>query len=259
MKRIATNNDKNNLKKIYNICFPNEENYCDRFFNTVWDCKNTLVYEINNEVVSMLQMLPITLTNQKEEYSCYYIYAAATLPQFEGKGIMSELLNFSFEINANKDFAILIAQNSSLFNFYEKFGFKKNFTVNKQTIYAKNNNINLELTEDYSLICNIANKNLSNIFHNKRTEQELQNNIICSESEIYIYKNSYCIFEQSGNFSRITEAIGPEVLQLSEQVLYNKNIPFCKATLPFGNTPFGMVKPLKQGYNISGYLNILYN
>lgn len=259
MKRLSTEKDILKLKEIWGLCFPNEDEFRDRYFKNIFNPKNTIVLEKNGEIVSMLQMLPVTLTNGDAEYSGYYIYAAATLPEFQGKGLMGELLNYSFELNKDKDFAFLITQNDSLFKFYEKFGFSPCFTVEKSIVTAKDNGLNIEVDTNYKKITEIANTSLKGIFHNKRSADTLKKNLICSGGKIYTYKESFCIFEKSDDFARIIEAIGDDSIKIAEQILLNEKVSSCEMISPFGKMPFGMVKPIKQNKSIFGYINILYN
>ncbi len=259
MKRFAKNYDKQRLKYLFNICFPNENAFCNAFFNTVWKPENTIVSLENGEIISMLQMLPINLTNGKNKFSAYYIYAAATLPQYSNQGKMRELINYSFEVNADKDYAVLITQNDSLFGFYNKFDFTADFFVEKVCVNAKNNNIEISEIKDYEFFLKRRERFLVGTYHNEVTVENLQKNLFCSNSKIYCYKNSFCIFEKSENYSRISEAFGEDFEILAEQILFNEKFESCNALLPSGKTPFGMIKKLKSNLDISGYINILFN
>ena len=92
MKQIAKPEDKPFLMELYNICFPGEEEYCEKFFDLVWRPENTLVYRAGEKIVAMLQMFELVLTDGEREYSAYYIFGAGTHPDYRGKSIMRELI-----------------------------------------------------------------------------------------------------------------------------------------------------------------------
>lgn len=258
MKRLANLNDKQKLIDLYNTCFKGEKEFCNRFFCNVWKPENTLLIEENGKIISMLQMLPTVLSDGETKYSAYYIYAAATDPDFEGQGKMSCLLNESFKINRDTDYAILIVGNNSLIKFYERFGFSAAFSVSKTEIKAKNLGITVQKTEDFELLERIAESSLKGVFHNKRLADDFRKNLFCSKASAYIYNDSYAILENTDK-AIISETLGRDSADLCSQLLYDKNFSSGVAVMPNGKERIGMLKPIRANRPLSGYINTLFN
>lgn len=118
-----------NLKEqainLYKIAFPEDseafiETFFDRFFEK--DCRYVLK---DGKLVSMLFLLDATLQNGMEKVKGKYLYAAATLPDFRGQGLMSKLIeNAKIETVDKGDFLLTKPAEPSLFGYYERFGFK---------------------------------------------------------------------------------------------------------------------------------------
>lgn len=94
-----------------------------------------IVFVENKTVCGMLSMLPI---RYKGEYG-RYIYAVATRLDKRGKGISTALINFAKKFIEEKEetFLVLVPQSESLFEFYEKRGFKP-FSCIEQKEYYEN-------------------------------------------------------------------------------------------------------------------------
>lgn len=131
------------LMDIFNICFPNEEDFCRWFFKNIFSAENTLVDIENNSIRAMA-----------EEIDCYieglgeatYLYAVATLPQYRGKGICRRLIERSHreDIKKGKAASILIPGSSNLFGFYEKLGYKKSAFISEREVYAPSHDQNAD-------------------------------------------------------------------------------------------------------------------
>ena len=83
------------------------------------------VYEQGGEIRSALYVLPASMVLGKTRARAGYIYAAATLPQARGQGIMSRLLKEAAD-GAAKDgisFLTLRPANPPLFDYYAKHGY----------------------------------------------------------------------------------------------------------------------------------------
>lgn len=128
MKReFARPEDREALKAVYRICFPEDS---DAFWDLELDRRmrgdTVLIYRENGRILSCVQLLPETLTVHGKAYPVQYIYAAATLPECQGRGLMGALLEEGFRIGAERKqrFSVLLTQNDSLFGFYARFGYR---------------------------------------------------------------------------------------------------------------------------------------
>ena len=159
----AENCNVNDLKTLWRICFGDEADYIDFFFENRFVPENTLVYSCDGKPVSQLFLLEGVFGINGREYPSYYLYAACTHPSFRRKGIMGELLDYAKTLAESRkiDFICLVPAEKQLFDYYSKFSYrtvfsKKIITVNRCDFNNCNSSIdNPELnTSDLSLFRN---------------------------------------------------------------------------------------------------------
>lgn len=270
MKQIAKFDDKNSLIELYNICFPGEEDYCSKFFDIVWKPEKTLIYRVDGQIVSMLQMFEFVLTHGRRDYTAYYIFGAATHPDYRGQSIMRELISESELMNSDKDFAILIAAGESLKSFYGKLGFSDCFSYDKQVIKAEKRDIKYNVTEfseiKYSDAADCL-KKMNIIYHAntgsdvvcRRTESFLFDELYCREAVVFYTEDSYAVAEISDNEITFVECIGSQAHTVAESVIYDNNKDYADAYFPGDSYSLGMCKKISCDDDIKGYLNLLFN
>jgi len=129
MIRFATSADQEQLKKLWQVGFSDHENYIDRFLMTIGRDERCLVWEEDGKIVSMLFILPAKTFIHGDLRRINYIYACATLPDFRGKGLMKQMLEYAFHIaQQNLVFALfLIPANPTLSSYYKSLGFQNGF------------------------------------------------------------------------------------------------------------------------------------
>ena len=119
--------DREQLLALYGACFPEDD---PQFWNWVFDKlyreENTLTVRENGTIVASLQMIPCEMQLEERWFSAHYIYAAATLPTWQGKGLMARLLAKAEEEGRRRGqaFSVLITQEDSLLDYYARFGMK---------------------------------------------------------------------------------------------------------------------------------------
>lgn len=126
--RGATEADLDSIKNIWRISFGDSDKFIDFHFRYSNDLSHTFLVEINGEIVAMVSVLPAELFLDKK-YKVGYIYAAATLPEFRGRGIMRQLLTYceSYAIKEDYTALALVPSSLSLFDFYSEHGYEKAF------------------------------------------------------------------------------------------------------------------------------------
>lgn len=129
MIEYAVKRDYNEIKALFDVCFPQEPDFNRWFFNNVYKSENTIVYRIDGKIAAMLQAIPYT---HSALGNITYIYGACTKAEYRKKGLMRELLKYSFkeDLRLGRNASALIPQNKELFAFYEKFGYKAAFFIN---------------------------------------------------------------------------------------------------------------------------------
>lgn len=163
---FATYDDIPKLKRIWSEVFDEAKQVLDVFFDSLFIPANTVVYRIDDDVVSVAYMLEC---KQSCGHNGIYIYAVATLPEHRGNGYVSMILEHINEISNNRGygFTILVPSEESLFKFYEKNGFNKTVcikqvTFSKQQICSMADNANLNYI-DKDDIFEIRNKHFTDI------------------------------------------------------------------------------------------------
>ena len=111
------------LIEIWKQSFGDSEEYIRTFFE--WNLSKTMVivYEVDGKAVSVAYLLPVTYERAGQKaVSCWYLYAAATLPEFRGRGYFGEIVKVVREEVAEP--VILVPGGASLVSYYEKQGMK---------------------------------------------------------------------------------------------------------------------------------------
>lgn len=82
---------------------------------------NLYVYEQYNAINAILSAVPCEISGSKG----VYLYALATAPELQGKGVMSKLMKHAEQDaeNSGAEFAALIPASESLFGYYKKRGY----------------------------------------------------------------------------------------------------------------------------------------
>lgn len=280
MVRKSKEKDYESILNLWNLCFNDDSAFNEWYFLNQYNYKNTLVYEKNEQIFAMLQELPYEIKNIGK---CTYIYGACTHPKYRKKGIMSELLNFSFNSDIKNGYkaSVLIPQEKCLFHFYSKYGYKINFYLKNDIIqkqeYFKHNYIFRECNETdiykinllYEEILKCTNyivrnfdywKTLINMFYN------LDGNIYCLEynnnivSYAFLWKNNFLWAQEVMSIEdEQTYIICNEIMKL-----YKKDsIKIALISKKENENVFGCIKQYspydnKFAYN-DYYMNLMFN
>lgn len=139
MIRFAAEKDIPGLKEIWHISFGDSKEYIDMFMEHQFKNALTVVYEEDSKILSMFFLFRCDFSINEKTHPSFYLYAAATLPQYRGKGIMGKMLEFSKSYAAEKnfDFIILSPAEKSLYDYYSRFRFKACFKSKKITLALK--------------------------------------------------------------------------------------------------------------------------
>ena len=127
--------DRQQLLALYRACFPEDPPaFWEWIFDRVYRPENTLNIRENNRIIASLQMIPCTMRYEGHDYPAHYIYAASTLPQRQGRGLMADLLKQAAERGRQKGhvFSVLITQEDSLLGYYDRFDYEDRFVIGLQ-------------------------------------------------------------------------------------------------------------------------------
>lgn len=130
MISFATIQELNEIKAIWRECFGDTDAYIDFFFTNHCIEEETLIYKEDGKVIGMLNLLPATLTLADGAIPVRYVYAVATLPQYQGRGVARELLSTANKILGEQGIAtVLVPASEGLFRYYERHGYQTLFHI----------------------------------------------------------------------------------------------------------------------------------
>lgn len=124
--------DEAQIKKIWQTCFGDEEEYISFYLEHRMTETNMLVIYQDGKAVSMASFLPVEYNCGGTYVSARYVYAVATLPEYRGRGLARDILTFARQ--KFKEPLILAPAEESLCRYYEKIGFQRAFKEVKQPV-----------------------------------------------------------------------------------------------------------------------------
>ncbi len=133
MIRFAETKDILQIRSIWKICFGDVDDYLDSYFSFMFKENQTLLMELDDQIVAMLQMLPAYILTSNGKEPIQYIFAAATLPAYRKRGLMAELIEEAIKTGESRSeiLSVLKPTNQNLFHFYEQLGYQMNFYIDK--------------------------------------------------------------------------------------------------------------------------------
>lgn len=129
--RTACSADVPALKALWARCFGDETDYIDRFFEDLFLPEHMVVCADNATPVSMVAFLPCTLRTPAGDAPCAYLYAMATHPQYQGRGLGQQLLRYAYDYARQSRGWVgltLVPADAGLFRFYAKTDYQTAFS-----------------------------------------------------------------------------------------------------------------------------------
>ena len=119
---FAGYSDRKALEDLWQSVFLEDSEITEYFFENIFGDTITPVIRVDGEIASALFLLDCTIGDYKGK--C--VYCAMTNYSHRGKGYMKTLLDFSYNFCCENgfDFLFLVPAEKSLFDYYEKCGFK---------------------------------------------------------------------------------------------------------------------------------------
>lgn len=115
------------LISLWSEVFGDSEDYIRLFFKKAYGDSECFAQVVDGRIVSAFYLLKCEIKFKGKTYSGRYLYAAATLPDYRGGGIMSKLIReaLSYAESENLDFIALVPADDGLYDYYGRFGFKE--------------------------------------------------------------------------------------------------------------------------------------
>ena len=260
---------KSSLTDLWNRVFGDSCDFIELIFKPEYDGAVLCFAEIEEDkAVSAFYLIKNTLKYENELFDGYYLYAAATLPEYRKFGIMSKLIREAqgFCRENSIDFISLVPSEESLYGYYSRFGFEKAmYRCENETPVLQISSDNNEQITDADKILSIRNRYEGNIisFHSSSFGYAFECLSYSGFKFCRITNDSYLLCSDEDDFS---EFISTEK-KLSENVEKLKmkkrlTSPFAlKSYKVHKYKPYGMLFPvnekLKKQWNFTDiYMNI---
>ena len=268
--------DKAALNELFDKCFPGEQGFSRWFFDNMWQSSNTLLIRYDGKIISALQMLPLELEHKGETMRGCYIFAVGTDPSFEGKGCAGALLKKSFKICKDNGlvFSALIVQQSSLINYYSRFGYEPIFKVQRINVPANpacGSIVPLD-SSHIEVLDRIYRQSTNDMLFDARSFERWQQQI--EAYKVYGYQKdgeitSYCFADNRMDGFFAAEACGEDAIALVSGAAYKQGktraqlLTVCDESKP--SEAIGCFLPLSakaeevKASSTVFYLNLYYN
>ena len=252
--RFARPEDAQNVRELWDMAFGEDKDFNDWFFENIFNIDDVLLYTIDNKIAAMTQMPAYEI---KGLGTLTYIYGAATHPDMRRKGIMSQLLEKSFEIDKQNGRvgSMLIPANKGLFDFYARFGYEKAFYISKKTYKASEFEIKKAEFSDIPLLNNIYEN--TPVPHPTRTADYWQKQISMFNDlggGVYLTENAYAFAWED----EIQELMGGGKDKLASALAHKAKLPAIEAATVGTDIPLGVIK-LYNGQFDKMYFNLMFN
>ncbi|MCX5780702.1 MAG: GNAT family N-acetyltransferase [Firmicutes bacterium] len=130
--RLAQIGDMPRQKEIWKLCFGDSDLYIDFYYANHYKAEETMLLLDGAEIACMLTMLPIeTIAADQCRWASAMLYAIATHPQYQRRGLATQLINNTHDYLRQKEkvFSLLVPSQAPLFDFYSLQGYQDGFYI----------------------------------------------------------------------------------------------------------------------------------
>lgn len=133
--RLSTKGDLETLKALWVLAFGDDGSYIENYFSTYHRPERMFVAEKDGRILAMTATFDAVLQQEGETFRFAYLYAVATHPDFEKRGIASGLLEKIYEILEEQgyDGVATVPATPSLHKFFHKNRFRDYFAEYRKT------------------------------------------------------------------------------------------------------------------------------
>jgi GNAT superfamily N-acetyltransferase len=126
------------LSRIWQVCFQEPARPAEFFLNNLFSPRDCLVYRVGETVAAAVYLLPARVASAKGPLQAHYIYAAATLPRYRGRGYMASLLACAAMEGAGRGdrYSVVLPADAGLYGLYGKSGYASFFRVRNLSVPA---------------------------------------------------------------------------------------------------------------------------
>lgn len=134
MIRYLENEEKQNIRPLYEHCFDDTKEYVDYYFQNRLPANHIIVNERDGKIVNCAHLIPKTVVLGKLKTNIIYIYGVGTYEEYRNQGIMSETFDYLIKdmFLDMEAFTYLIPEDEEKACVYKKLGFE--YVMDKQEI-----------------------------------------------------------------------------------------------------------------------------
>ena len=187
---------KDKAKQLWDSCFTDSKEFTKLYFDKRYTDENTVALMQEDQMTSMLQLLPYPFLFLGQITDTLYISGACTHPNFRNQGLMQKLLVQAFKQIQKENISLctLIPAEDWLFNYYQKSGFETVFHQATYQIqvpkYKQDSNVvvtfnNTFNEESYSYLANQMKKRPSSILHTPEDFQVILADLRLAEGQVF--------------------------------------------------------------------------
>jgi len=228
-------------------------------------------------VISALFSLKGSYRHPENNLDLRYIYAAATAPEYRGKGLMADLLDYAEDLAREEgaDGMILVPQEEGLFRYYGRFGYQPAFYQENCLVTRKNtcHNIKIDVTallpEELCRIRSSVQRNGGYVpFLEGRESLIIKGLELSGGGGLFLRQNDRCgyaLWDRMDGILRIRELTFEEEQSGIDAVLSYAGAEqglLIRPTFDRTGTPYGMVKTFTAAADEAfssggGYMNLM--
>lgn len=231
----ASDEDLYDIIDLWRASFKDENELTTNFyFMNRYKKENTFILKNNDELVSMMQIVPFKINENDQEIDTYFILGVATNKNYQNLKMMKKLMNYVLALPEYKGAKIMLqAYNPPI---YYNFGFKETYFHQKVIIDLdkyKNCNTNILTTNDkydYDTLVALYNSYCSKYHGYRIRNTEYYQKYLSVRCQSYkekiklFYENNepvgYVIFSQSDAKINISEIIYTSADALNQIISY---------------------------------------
>jgi predicted acetyltransferase len=134
---MAAEEDLEALKEIWRLCFGDEDDFIDFYFQSRQWKRETAILTLGGQIASMLAMIPAAMIAPNgESRPASMLYAIATRPDYRRRGYAERLIEAANDglLSRNIAITLLVPSEEELFSFYEKLGYQAGFFIRETAL-----------------------------------------------------------------------------------------------------------------------------
>lgn len=139
--RLARKGEIRRQREIWQLCFGDDDKYIDLYFARRYKEDETVLLLEDGEIAAMLRILPVKMTRPDQgSINSAMLYAIATHPQFQNRGLAGELMGFTHQylLENNITLSLLVPAGKQLVGFYGRQGYREGFYIREARLSRRN-------------------------------------------------------------------------------------------------------------------------